>query len=188
MLSDFEKRPFIDLSEKTIRIRRNLLAFSMLALIIGISGIKINSASFFGLEIENFSISNLRFVLTVIVVYFLVEFFLNAWDEVLKWRLKLTSSPFGRLDNISSADEDRKNRTIYAYLFEEKNEIKNIDKNEIENLKSKVDSFIGCFRRYEKLQMFRFWIVDTFLPVFFALISIIALYRQGIWSVIVKVF
>ncbi|MGL5668360.1 MAG: hypothetical protein ACRDD9_19810, partial [Shewanella sp.] len=86
----FEKKPFVELSDTTMKIRRNLLLVSFFAYVMLSYDVKINATRTPLFFIEGLSSSEIVNILATLIVYFLVSFIWNSWNDVMKWRLYLT--------------------------------------------------------------------------------------------------
>lgn len=84
--------PFPDEMPETLgRIRRNLLIFGFICVSYKASGAKLGSSgSLFGLNYESLEPTALELGLLILVIYHLIHFVWTGWEELSKWRLRLT--------------------------------------------------------------------------------------------------
>ncbi len=81
----------LDMSENALRIRRNLLAVSSIAVFIAWSGLSLSAdSSILGIKFVGLSDRSVKQALTVIIIYFFIHYSWYAFDAVLEWRLRIT--------------------------------------------------------------------------------------------------
>ena len=85
----FIAQPFIELQDKTIRIRRNLNIVSLMSIAMTLLEIKISSISISGVKVENVTDNKLVILLLCVLLYHFVYFLWNTFDEYWRWRLQL---------------------------------------------------------------------------------------------------
>ncbi|MGS0498285.1 hypothetical protein ACU8V4_14185 [Pseudoalteromonas mariniglutinosa] len=88
--NSYEKFPFVEFSDPTIKTRRNLLVSSFLACCFIFFDLGINATRTPFLFISGLERNELDIIFTVLITYFLISFTWSAWNEVIKWRLNLT--------------------------------------------------------------------------------------------------
>lgn len=94
--------PFIEFTDATNKIRRNLLLSSSTLLFISLFNIKIDSLSVNGIGIKNLETEQIIHTLFFIVLYFFISFCWHAYDEHAVWRFKLTNED--RMTDIESLE------------------------------------------------------------------------------------
>ncbi|MEZ9860528.1 hypothetical protein AB4381_18865 [Vibrio splendidus] len=87
--NSFLAKPFLDLSDKTLKIRRNLNVTALVSIAITLLGIEVKGVSFSGLKVEGLTDGKLFVVLLCILIYHMVYFLWCTYDEYWKWRLHL---------------------------------------------------------------------------------------------------
>ncbi|KAB7696213.1 hypothetical protein GBN26_15305, partial [Plesiomonas shigelloides] len=87
--NSFLLKPFLSLSDKTLKIRRNLNITSIISIAITTLGITVRDISFSGMKIDGVTNDKLLLVLTCILSYHLISFLWYSYDEYWKWRLHL---------------------------------------------------------------------------------------------------
>ncbi|MDR7123114.1 hypothetical protein [Rheinheimera soli] len=82
-----------DLSDNALKVRRNLLAFGIVSIVITIGGVKIDPASsVLGFKFVGISEDLITNSLLVTNVYFLLHFIWYAFEGFLEWRLRVTGT------------------------------------------------------------------------------------------------
>jgi hypothetical protein len=87
--SNFIKKPFIEHSEKTNKIKRNLNIISLIIIIMTVLDVSISRVSLVGVQVTGITESKLLTILLVLLLYHLVFFVWSSIDEYWKWRLNL---------------------------------------------------------------------------------------------------
>lgn len=105
--NNFLAKPFLDLSEKTLKIRRNLNVAALISIAITLLGIEIDGVNFSGLKVEGLTDGKLFVVLLCILSYHMVYFLWSTYDEYWKWRIHL----------IVETSEDPTKRQTSDYSF-----------------------------------------------------------------------
>lgn len=118
--------PFMDdFSENTLRIRRNLLAASSIALIYKVGGLTISEEStLFGIKLDGLTPEKIDWILFLIVTYLLIHFLWNSISHFQEWRLRLTGSKVGFITAARYGGEHEdsppapRQSTLYYFLQE----------------------------------------------------------------------
>lgn len=126
---DIMGKPFMpDMSEATERIRRNLLAVSVLTLSIHILEITPSTdSSFLGVKLFNFNLEKLDFILFFTCLYLSIHFLTRCDEFIKEVRIRLTGSDQkasrGSEDNyfhdaiVDWGDEKYYPSTLYRYWY-----------------------------------------------------------------------
>lgn len=193
----FEKKPFVELSDTTMKIRRNLLLVSFFAYVMLSYNVKINATRTPLFFIEGLSSSEIVNILATLMVYFLVSFIWNSWNEVMKWRLNLTvghpESPKNQIglrvlkcldqepqfhagkikneiDNISRQINSFSGESPKVDIDSKKNELLNSWKLAINEDLDRIEYFEHWFWAYGKQQRLKFFLIDIGLPIIFSMV------------------
>lgn len=86
----FESHPFIELTENTLKTRRNLLITSVVLLLINVFELTVQSGRTQYGYFSGLSTYELKVMLVGFILYFTIYFSWAAWDEIVKWRFYLT--------------------------------------------------------------------------------------------------
>ncbi|MCD9527243.1 hypothetical protein [Photobacterium carnosum] len=86
--SKFLAQPFLDLSEKTYKIRRNLNITALIALSLTVLNVKLDSINLSGVKIDGITDTKLFSVLLCVLMYHIIYFTWCTWDEYWRWRLQ----------------------------------------------------------------------------------------------------
>ena len=86
--------PFLDdFPENTLRIRRNLLAASSIALFYKLGGLDVDPESvFLGIKLTGLTSTHIDIGFFIIVVYFWLHFFCNSFSYIHEFRLRATGA------------------------------------------------------------------------------------------------
>ena len=132
---DFNKiliNPNIEpLDTNTQRIRRNLLAVSIVAYIYSVAsdGIDAAGSSFLGIKFNGLDGSYIQLLLIISILYFLLHFIWAAIDHVKENKLRLTGivipmvtsgSTFGGLNDLAPNTDDERQSSIFSWWWKEK--------------------------------------------------------------------
>ncbi|WP_061031683.1 hypothetical protein [Vibrio splendidus] len=192
----FEKKPFVELSDTTMKIRRNLLLVSFFAYVMLSYDVKVNATRTPLFFIEGLSSSEIVNILATLIVYFLVSFIWNSWNEVIKWRLKLTvghpdssKNQIGlrvlkcldqepqfhagkiknEIDNISRQINSFPDESTEVDVDSRKNELFESWKLAIKEDLDRIEYFEHWFWAYGKQQRLKFFFIDIGLPIIFSM-------------------
>lgn len=117
-------QPFMEMfDENTFRIRRNLLAISVVALIYKFAADGISEkSSFLGVQLEGLKTSSIDIILALGVIYFLVHFIWSALDGFQEWRLRLTGMAVAKprhgmqlSDGTQAGSDDQRQATLSGW-------------------------------------------------------------------------
>lgn len=82
-----------DLPENALKVRRNLLAFGIISIVITLGGVKLDpTSSVLGFKFVGISESLIANALLVTNIYFLLHFIWYAFEAFLEWRLRVTGT------------------------------------------------------------------------------------------------
>ena len=122
----------LQLTEYEERVRRNLLAYSVVSISAGLLGaVSVDQPVLFGvIKLPKFSSDLIYYGLSLLVVYELVNYGLMLWNSFSYWRVRLTGSRLkpsrssgdafaSGLEDIEDVAGEEKNSTIYTWLFEQ---------------------------------------------------------------------
>ena len=192
----FEKKPFVELSDTTTKIRRNLLLVSFFAYVMLSYDVKVNATRTPLFFIEGLSSSEIVNILATLIVYFLVSFIWNSWNEVMKWRLRLTvghpESPKNQIglrvlkcldqepqfhagkikneiDNIHRQINSFPDDSTEADVDSKKDELFDSWKLAIKEDLDRIEYFEHWFWAYGKQQRLKFFFIDIGLPIIFSM-------------------
>jgi len=89
-------------SENTYRIRRNLMAFSVLSLFyaLGSTGINSEASSFLGVRFNGIDNKTINWSLVIFTTYLLLHFSWSALDDFSKWLLQLTGAKATKVSEV----------------------------------------------------------------------------------------
>lgn len=155
------------LSITTRKCRRSLLASSVLGIIVGHTGLLPEKISDLGIRFSNRDQSALLVILSLLILYFLVTFFLYAAHDFTLWRLanRLVSN---------QAKKEKSNKPIV--ITEDKDVIRGFDNAIIDQeLPKRINDPIWVWSQVNGAIRNIRGFLDFFLPVIIAFYSIGAL-------------
>lgn len=148
------KPTYIDLVENALKIRRNLIATSAIALFIYFNDLSIGrSTNFLGIQFENLSPSAISFGLAILIIYFMFHYGWYVVDTIQEWRIRLTGTN-GSLINMGWGKEGRdygadpRQFTLYYWWSRNRASIASID---ISNI-LKITTDLNEFCKEQKLE------------------------------------
>lgn len=111
-----------DLPDNAIRVRRNLMAASLIAIILVLSGAKVDPAStLLGIRFTNLKGDHVSLGLLALNVYFFIHYFWYVVEAWLEWRLRLTGTRLAFQTGASFGSEyedhhtDPRQSTLYNW-------------------------------------------------------------------------
>ena len=116
--------PFMTMfDDNTFRIRRNLLAISVIAFVYKCAATGIDpKSSFLGIKLIGLKSGSVDIILALGVFYFLLHFLWSGWDKFQEWQLRLTgmkvakpSHGFAFSDGIQAGADDQEQATLSAW-------------------------------------------------------------------------
>ena len=143
-------KPNIDsLDTNTQRIRRNLIATSIVAYIytVASSGIDTNGSSFAGIKFSNLDTSYIQLLLVISLVYFLLHFIWAAIDHFKENKLRLTGivipmvqkgAFFGDTHDLHPNTDQERQSSIFSWWRKEKEKTDGF-KQTIETIEENID-------------------------------------------------
>jgi len=122
------------LDTNTLRIRRNLIATSIVAYIYAVAsrGIDTSGSSFLGIKFSNLDASYIQLLLIVSLAYFLLHFIWAAIDHFKENKLRLTgivipmvtkSSAFGGDHDLHPNTDQERQSSIFSWWWKEKGKV-----------------------------------------------------------------
>ncbi|WP_064792375.1 hypothetical protein [Shewanella woodyi] len=193
----FEKKPFVELSDATLRTRRNLLLASSIALILTIFDVQILSARTPLLIVSGLENSEILSIFLLLITYFSIAFLWSSWNEVMKWRLHLTVGHPQTNENqvalriLKVLDDEPqyhagKLKNMIDHSFQQIISSRNSEsempdhtvvsewKHTINEDIKRIEYFEKWFWAYGKQQRLKFTLIDIGLPL---IVSAIAVYQ-----------
>lgn len=116
--------PFMNIfDDNTFRIRRNLLAISVIALVYKTAATGIASdSSFLGVKLTGLKSGSIDIILTFGVFYFLLHFLWGGWDKFQEWQLRLTGMRVAKprhgamiSDGVQAGADEQEQATLSAW-------------------------------------------------------------------------
>lgn len=180
------------LTDATRKIRRSLLALSVLALIIN-ARLPIEKLPYFGEQPNGDSLVALLGVISIGVVYFLVIFIVTAGNEYLSWRLNGNIALMKRsVDLISGISDYIRIVSSHVESAEVNDRVKNID-NAVEKANKFIPELSLRLRRTEnyyvstsRIQMIRVLFFELVLPLIVAFVALSKI-TPLVWPMIMRI-
>ena len=159
-------------TEKTTRLRRNLLVLALLCFCVGVFNVGVVSIPLVGYAVK-FDQKAFEFALVSMLFYHFITFYLAAIDEYKHWRLTVADK--------SLMLGDGKPHEKRSFLFLINNEIKNIKKyndnkeimEKIEKINIVIDDFVNKFKGYRKITIIRVYIFEIVTPFIAFIIALV---------------
>lgn len=137
------------LDTNTQRIRRNLIATSIVAYIYAVSssGIDTNGSSFGGIKFSNLDTSYIQLLLVISLTYFLLHFIWAAIDHLKENRLRLTGivipmvtngAVFGGTHDLHPNTDQERQSSIFSWWWKERNKTDGF-KQALEEIEKNID-------------------------------------------------
>lgn len=122
-----------ELPENALKVRRNLLISSMVALFVEFGGLRLDpTSSVLGFKFVGLTDDLIRIGLAVVTLYLLLHFLWYVHDALLEWRLRVTGTRLSFVTAARIASEhgdypnDPRQSTLYHWWSEEAKRIKNV--------------------------------------------------------------
>jgi hypothetical protein len=122
-----------ELPENAIKVRRNLLISSMVALFVAFGGLKLDPASsILGFKFVGLTDDLIRIGLAAVTLYLLLHFLWYVYDALLEWRLRVTGTRLSFVTTARMASEhgdypnDPRQSTLYHWWSEEAKRMGNV--------------------------------------------------------------
>lgn len=140
---------FIEFSENTFKIRKNLLIASAASLAVVIADLNIHpDSSFLGLKFHNLTDTVLTGGLIVVTFYLLLHFIWSAFDSLLEWWLRLTGTRVAFITVARAGSEhgdhpdDPRQSTFYNWWLDQARQMDNFSGkiSQIESQLSNMDT------------------------------------------------
>lgn len=190
----FEKKPFIELSDSTMKTRRNLLLISFFGFVMLYYDVKVIATRTPLFFIEGLSTNEVTSILSILLGYFLVVFTWASWNEVIKWRLRLTigypqtdKNQVGlrilkcldqepqyhagkiknAIDSVRRQAQTEETEIAQPEQQSQKDEWISGWKFAVEEDLKRIEYFEQWFWAYGKQQRLKFFFIDIGLPIFF---------------------
>ena len=159
-------------TEKTTRLRRNLLVLALLCFCVGFFNVSVGSIPLGGYAIK-LPPQAFEFALVSMLIYHFFTFFLAAYDEYKHWRLTVADK------SLILADAKPPEKRSFLFLIN--NEIRNIKKyndnkeiiEKIEELELVIDDFVDKFKEYRTFTIIRVFFVELAIPFIATLIAFV---------------
>tara|TARA_R110002096_G_scaffold257381_1_gene450739 strand:+ start:61150 stop:62010 length:861 start_codon:yes stop_codon:yes gene_type:complete len=97
---------FVGFSEETLKVRRNMLAFTFITLSYALSGASIESFSPLGITFNDFDLNHINTVFFFLVAYHLVHFLWQSIDALLEWHIRITGTRLAFLTGSKFTDSN----------------------------------------------------------------------------------
>ena len=157
-------------TEKTTRLRRNLLVFALLCFCVGFFNVSVESIPLGGYAIR-LPPKAFEFALASMLIYHFITFYWAALDEYKHWRLTVADK------SLILADAKPPEKRSFLFLIN--NEIRNIKKyndnkeiiEKIEGIELVIDGFVNKFKKYRKFTIIRVCFVELVIPIIATLIA-----------------
>ena len=116
--------PFMTMfDDNTFRIRRNLLAISVIAFVYKCAATGIDpTSSFLGVKLLGLKSDSVDIILGLGVFYFLLHFLWSGWDKFQEWQLRLTGMQvakprhgFAFSDGVQAGADEQEQATLSAW-------------------------------------------------------------------------
>lgn len=159
---EYFAKPFIEpFNDNTLKIRRNLMVTSAIAIIyaLGSDGIDPSNSRIFGVQFNNVSATTIEIALAVLIIYLLAHFIWNAIDDLKAWRLRLTARVWLGKSNAYIVEshleeekaESEKQATLSSWVLGQKEKVDGIINNirkEEQKILEKTDLRKNEFEHY----------------------------------------
>lgn len=133
-LSEVLGQPFLEnFTDNLLRIRRNLIIFSSLAIGLVVTNLQVKSSDVSGLRIDGITTEIVCQILFWVILYHFIHFWHESYDYLKKWRIRvtanLTASRGFKKDGSEDYADDPMQSTLYnwwenqAHLVEDPNKI-----------------------------------------------------------------
>ncbi|KPZ60350.1 hypothetical protein [Pseudoalteromonas sp. P1-7a] len=155
----FSERLREPLNETTRKVRRNLMAASVIGVVITKVGLVPTKISAFGVEFTSSNQQALMLLLAAAIAYFAISFLVYVYSELTAWQIVITSKEIEELREIS----EKERSSVFGSVEEDKfrDHVKHI------YFKSKPTFYIRLG-------------VELAIPIIFAIYSCIALLNVNI--------
>lgn len=163
-------------TEKTTRLRRNLLVFALLCFCVGFFNVSVESIPLGGYVIR-LPPKAFEFALASMLIYHFITFYWAALDEYKHWRLTVADKSQMLLDGKPPKKQ--------SFLFLIHNHIRNLEERcndnkkimeKIEEINVTIDDFVDKFKKYRTFTIIRVCFVELAIPLIATLIA-------SIWGV-----
>lgn len=126
--SSFIKKPFIEHSDKTNKVKRNLTIISLIIIVMTILDVSISNVSLIGVRVTGITESKLLTILLILLVYHIIFFVWNSIDEYWKWRLNLIREDTDDYTKRQTSDDSfsKVQVTVDDNLYLKKNAMKSL--------------------------------------------------------------
>lgn len=193
----------IELSDATIRLRRNMLAISFLIPTLKIYQVKIEKFNLIAVSVSNFKMSDFYFVASILLIYHLVVFAIRSTEDYYHWSATTHETPGidALIKSIGGGDLDGKVNDVKDLLrsslmtffqrlpYEIISDVKKIGNwKDSHNMISRLPINIKIHApriKKEYLQMrihtFRFIIIDIIAPLIFTGLAILVILSPNDW-------
>lgn len=119
-----------DLPENALKVRRNLLVFGVISIVISLGGVKLDpTSSVLGLKFVGVSENLITNAFLITNIYLLLHFIWYAFEGLAEWRLRLTGTRLTYLTGMRFGSEhadypdDPRQSTLYNWWLNNANRI-----------------------------------------------------------------
>ena len=159
-------------TEKTTRLRRNLLVIALLCFCVGVFNVSVGSIPLGGYAIK-LPTQAFEFALVSMLIYHFIAFSLAAYDEYKHWELAVVDKmqlfgdggPLQKTGLLGLIDQKIKyinNKTTLIY-----------DESTLNELKLVIDDFENKFKKYRLFTIIRILSVELVIPLIAFLIALV---------------
>lgn len=190
LLDETMNSPLIDdFSDNTLRIRRNMLAASFIAMFILCSGL--NLVSFLGFKFVGLDRVELLISMLLVTAYFTIHFCLNSISDLQKHRIRATGRKMllknvkkafsrpetgvGIHDDMYDIDQDP---TIFSWFATHKERLTNTTKlypGNLDVLEEGLENFGNSFCSFLAFQNLRWRVIEFYGPLSFSVLACICI-------------
>jgi len=165
---------FIEFSQHTRKLRRNLLSSSVAALFVALFKIDTTQLQLWGIHPENSDYPIVKIILFLVVFYNLVYFLWNAKDELAEYNLKILS--FHR-DGCSLTNKSETNK-IGKIIDKYAKSIPKDMKSDLEIARRAQECFESDLKRVKASEKIKVLWLETRLPAYLAIFSLVLLLKD----------
>lgn len=133
--NNLENPVFTNLDVLLDKSRAKLISFSLLGFFIWHYDIDIKKGlSFLGITIKNITIHDISIMLTIILIYLLINFIWMSWNRFVEWKIRRTGTSKKLINNTKSFafseydyPEDEKQASLYHYWSKKQKYIQQLE-------------------------------------------------------------
>ncbi len=171
---------YLAMSERTIRLHRNLLVFSLVAILYVALDLKIGKMALSGIEVENFSGTVIQAALFFVILYHAIAYGCMAFEEFAQWRLTFRDVPWLMYSSGSREKSFREEiseaiKSIKENPMALRTKIEAGEPGKLDDIDRILKDYDSHFKQFTKLSLVRFLTIEFFIPYTLAVMSICAL-------------